>query len=357
MNRELVAAAPGKLEWRDGKEPLPKEGRVVVRPVYGAIKHGTEFSMVSGKAYLRGPWDAQMGLHEKPSPGAAALSGGGPAPGDFREAAVGNMVAGVVEEDRTGTFAPGEWVYGYSPFGHRVAVPPGRLWRLEDRKRWKSLVCLDPARFALGAVRDGGLRLGDRVAVFGLGAIGLLAVQMARLAGAALIVGLDPVTARRDAAAALGADLVLDPRQGDPGRELKRACGGQGPDVVIDFSGTAAALQQVLRGVAFGGTVVCAAFPAPFPAGLDFGAEAHMNRPQIVFSRAGSDPSRDHPRWSGGRIEEECRRLLEEGRLDGSLIVDRVVPYDELKAAFLDVMNDPAAAIKLGVVFPGGEET
>ena len=218
MNKELVAAAPGMLEWRDVKESLPQEGRVTVRPVYGAIKHGTEFSMVSGKAYLRGSWDADLGLHEKPSPGAAGPMDG-VSSGDFCEAAVGNMVAGVVEEDKTGTFAPGEWVYGYSPFGHRVAVPPGRLWGLEDPKRWKSLVCLDPARFALGAVRDGGLRLGDTVAVFGLGAIGLLAVQMARLAGAARIIGVDPVAARRDAAAALGRPGILSAR-------FMSSCGG-----------------------------------------------------------------------------------------------------------------------------------
>jgi hypothetical protein len=77
-----------------------------------------------------------------------------------------------------------------------------------------------------------------------------------------------------------------------------------------------------------------------------------MNCLTILFSRAASDPNREHPRWCSGRIETECRRLIDAGLIDGSGIIDRVVPYDELKREYEMVMADPARAIKLGIVFP-----
>ncbi len=55
-------------------------------------------------------------------------------------------------------------------------------------------VCLDPAHFALAAVRDANVRIGTKVAIFGLGAIGLIAVQMVKLSGAELVFASDPLS-------------------------------------------------------------------------------------------------------------------------------------------------------------------
>ena len=73
---------------------------------------------------------------------------------------------------------------------------------------WQSAVCLDPADFALAALRDAGLRLGDGVAIFGLGAIALVAVQLARLAGAGTIIGVDPDYQHQGVARRLSQEFV-----------------------------------------------------------------------------------------------------------------------------------------------------
>ena len=187
-------------------------------------------------------------------------------------------------------------------------VPETRVWLLPEEVPWQSGVCLDPANFSLGAIRDGHIRIGDAVAYFGLGAISLMGLQMARLAGAT---------------------HVLDPTRIDAGKEIKKICAKRGADVVIEYSGNRSALQDALRGVTFGGTVVCGSFPAPYEAGLDFGAEAHMNRPDIIFSRACSDPSRDHPRWSEIRILETSHRLIVSGCITGVGIVSDPVPVEQ----------------------------
>lgn len=350
-NYQLVASPPGKFEWRESAEVHPSPEEVLVGCRYGAIKHGTEFSMIKGTAAARGPWNPELKLHER----RAALEGGS----DF--ITVGNMVCGEVIEVGSAVtgLALGDTVFGYSTLGLRTVVHRDRVWKLPSSVHWKSALCLDPARFALAALRDAQVRIGDSVAVFGLGAIGLMTLQLAKLCGVSPVIGIDPLAARRSAAAQMGADLCIDPlkpENRDVGRELKAFCQGRGVDAVIELSASVSALQEGLRGVAFGGRVVCAAFPTPYPAGLDFGAEAHMNRPQIIFSRAASDPNREHPRWSSERIEAHCLRLITEGRLDGTAVIDRVVPYQELKEEYPRVMTDQSRAIKLGLDFRVFEE-
>ena len=216
---------------------------------------------------------------------------------------------------------------------------------------WQAAVSLDPADFALGAVRDGHIRLGDAVAVFGMGAIGLFVVQLARLAGAHPVIAVDPIPLRRDVAQECGADIVLDPTACDAGLEIKLATEERGADVCVDYSGHFTALQAALRGVAYLGTVVAGAWPGTYPAGLDLGAEAHFNRPTIVFSRACSEPNPEYPNWDETRLFSVVWRLLCDGSLKSVPVVQPVVPFDDLLEAYPKIATAPEENVKLGVVF------
>jgi threonine dehydrogenase-like Zn-dependent dehydrogenase len=123
----------------------------------------------------------------------------------------------------------------------------------------------------------------------------------------------------------------------------------RGADVCIDFSGHRQALQQAIRGIGVGGTVVCGAFPPPHDAGLDLGAEAHINIPDIVFSRACSYPNRDYPRWRFDRVDRTCLQMLIDGSLSGERIVTPIVHFDELLTEYPKIATDPGSNIKLGV--------
>ncbi len=245
--------------------------------------------------------------------------------------------------------------------GDRVLLPGGfrethtrnhkGVWKIPADMPAASAVCLDPADFALGAIRDGNVRAGDVVAVFGVGAIGLMAVQLARIAGASMVIAAEPLPRRRNLAGALGADLLIDPADGDVGLEMKKVTGWRGVDVAIDYSGAVPAMQACLRGVAYGGTVVAGAFPAPYAAGLDFGAEAHLNVPNIVFTRSCSEPNRDHPRWDEKRILETCLEWLIEGRLTGEGIVTPVVKFDQLDTEYPRIVTEPDTYIKIGATY------
>jgi threonine dehydrogenase-like Zn-dependent dehydrogenase len=294
-----------------------------------------------GYANERGAWDPQARIHRT-----SGVLWNYPIP-------LGNMQCGQVTElaDRVENLEIGDRVFVSCPFQPEVRVFEKAARKLSDSVDWKSGMLLDPAEFALGAVRDGNVRVGDRVAVFGLGAIGLVTIQVLKAAGAAVVIGIDPVAPRRRLALQCGAAVAIDPIVADVGLELRGMCDGVGPDVIIDFSGSPQALQSSLRGISYGGTIVCGAFPAPHAIGLDFGGEAHMNRPRIIFSRACSDPNPDHPRWDAARIQRTTEILINRGDLRGEGLIDNPIPFEELLEAYPRIAQAPGESIKLAVEY------
>ena len=342
MPRELWALSPEKMEIREYEAPQPGLGELLVRSEYAACKHGTEMAAVKGYARARGTFDPQLLLH---------LQGQEPAePGPVR---VGNMFVGTIiaAGPEVKGLSVGGRILAHGPFREIHLVREDHCWKMPAGPSWKSAVCLDPADFALAAIRDGNVRVGDALAAFGMGAIGLMVVQIAKLSGAHPIVAVEPLANRRQVAEACGADLVLDPGECDVGLEIKEATGGRGVDVAIEYSGSVHALQTALRSVAFGGNVVAGAYPPPYGLGLDLGAEAHLNIPNIIFSRACSEPNREHPRWDEPRILATCWRLLIEGKLSGEDIVTPVVPFEDLVTEYPKIASDPGSNIKLGATF------
>ncbi len=323
MPKELVAIAPRQPVLRDYEDgPLPADS-VRVQVEFGAPKRGTEMTMYYG---LRGAGFPQ---------------------------GLGNMCVGKVSEigSEVEGVEIGERVAGYGHLKETHTWNAQRILKMNERMTWKEAVCYDPAHFALAAVRDGQVRVGDRVAVFGLGALGLMSQQFAKIAGADFVAVVDPIEGRRAVAEKTGADLVLDPTACNVGETLKEATGGLGVDVAIETSANYHALDDAIRSVAFEGTVVVVGWAKECKGGLDLGAVAHFNIPNLIFARANSDPNRDHPRWSFGRIIDTCWKWLSEGRFDCEDIVAPVVPFADAAAAYEEMDNYPERSVKLGVSF------
>ena len=117
---------------------------------------------------------------------------------------------------------------------------------------------IEPLACCIRAVRrQGGVQPGDRVLVVGLGAMGQLMVQLARLYGAACVLGSDFLAERRDLARSLGADLALDPRATDAADLIRTHTDGRGADVVVVCPGLEDAILAGLAAAAPGGRVVC----------------------------------------------------------------------------------------------------
>jgi L-iditol 2-dehydrogenase len=117
---------------------------------------------------------------------------------------------------------------------------------------------IEPLACCIRAVkRHGNVQTGDTVFVVGLGAMGLLMVQLARLYGASTIVGADFRGERRERGLLYGAQLALDPRDQQQVTQWQEMTNGRGADVVLVCPGDPRALTTGLDAAAPGARVVC----------------------------------------------------------------------------------------------------
>jgi threonine dehydrogenase-like Zn-dependent dehydrogenase len=215
-----------------------------------------------------------------------------------------------------------------------------------------------------------------------MGAIGLFAVQLARLAGADCVIAVDPIPARRQLALTFGVDEALDPTKGDADAGLAirrltapdgwdaavvetpgamRVIGGYwerptdagylGVDVAIEASGSIQALHHAIRATRFGGTICVLSFYGGDSAGLRLGEEFHINRLQLISARAESLPMRDAPGWTLDRLARVTLDWLTSGRLNAKGIVTPVVPFEDSVEAYRAIDERPEESIKLGIRF------
>src|SRR5690606_30422909 len=102
---------------------------------------------------------------------------------------------------------------------------------------------------------SGGVRIGDSVAVFAQGPIGLCATAGARLMGAARIIAVDRVPERLELAKRLGATDVVDFSKQDAVKTIRELTDGRGVDVAIEALGTQPTFESCLRVLRPGGTL------------------------------------------------------------------------------------------------------
>jgi alcohol dehydrogenase len=171
------------------------------------------------------------------------------------------------------------------------------------------LMCPDIMSTGFAGVERGGVRIGDAVAVFAQGPIGLCATAGARLAGASLVIGIDSVASRLEMAKRMGADVVLNYKEQDVVAEIKRLTGG-GVDVAIEALGQPATFENALRCLRPGGTLSSL--------GVYSG---HLNVPLDAFAAGLGDHRIVATLCPGGK--ERMRRLM-------SVVAAKRFPFREL---------------------------
>jgi len=140
-------------------------------------------------------------------------------------------------------------------FADYVAVPCGQAFTLpSDLDPVHGAFC-EPLACCIHAFDKADIRPGDSVAILGGGVIGLLMVQLARLAGAGQVILITRQLSRREAALRLGAMHAFDPASSDTVASVRDVTQG-GADVVIECAGVADTLQTGLRMARRGGTFV-----------------------------------------------------------------------------------------------------
>ena len=161
----------------------------------------------------------------------------------------------------SGYEAIGGWRFGNTIDGAQaeyLLVPSAQanLAKIPDGVTDEQVVLLtDIASTGIGGAESGGVTIGDAVAVFAQGPIGLCASLGAKLMGASMVIGVDGDDDRITFARKMGVDVVLDYRIVDVVEEIRKLTGGTGVDVSIEALGTQATFETALRVLRPGGTL------------------------------------------------------------------------------------------------------
>ena len=201
------------------------------------------------------------------------------------------------------------------------------------------LMCPDIMSTGFSGAESGGVRIGDTVAVFALGPIGLCAVAGARLMGASAIIGIDTVPERLAMARRLGADHVVDFKTADPIAEIKRITDGRGVDVAIEALGTQGTFESCLRVLRPGGTLSSL--------GVYSG---DLVIPHDAFAAGLGDHKIVTTLCPGGK--ERMRRLIEtiaSRRVDLSGLVTHRFPLERIEEAYELFANQRDGVLKVAI--------
>jgi S-(hydroxymethyl)glutathione dehydrogenase/alcohol dehydrogenase len=180
------------------------------------------------------------------------------------------------------------------------------------------------------ALNTAAVRPGSSVAVIGCGGVGQSVIQGARIAGATIIIAIDPVLSRREASMRVGATHTVDPAAGDPVEQVRALTGGRGADYSFEVVGRPELMVAAFDMARTAGTVTLVGMP---PAGETLTLPAI----QAVFSGkriagsvvGGAQILRDFPR---------SIRLAESGQLDLGSMVSHRIKLDEINHG-IDLMT------------------
>ena len=210
-----------------------------------------------------------------------------------------------------------------------VAVPASTLVRLPDNvPATIGAIITDAVATPYHALLERArLTPGESIAVFGVGGLGQHAIQIARLAGAAPVIAIDPRPEQLELALAHGADYVVDGRQDDVAAAVRRANGGRGVDVAADFAGKAASTEAAFSALTKLGRAVIVGLgtePVTLPPSVTFAMR------QVSLMGAGG--------FSRITIERIVA-LVAAGRLDLSSSVSHTIPLEAVGEALLMLQN------------------
>ena len=257
------------------------------------------------------------------------------APGD-RVSAEGHIACGICSLCRTGQAHICEHVkiIGVDTdgaFADYIRMPESNVWKLDPSIPDSWAAVFDPLGNAVHTVMAADVSV-KSVAITGVGSIGLMAIPVARAAGAAKVFAIDVNAQKLALAARVGADATFSATQPDLVEEIVRRTGGDGVDVLLEMSGSGSAIDNGLAMVRNGGVAALLGIPSD---------EIEINLAERIIFKGltvlGINGRRMFETWY------QTQALVTSGRVDLTPIITHELPFEQFDAAF-DLMKSGAAA-------------
>ena len=202
-----------------------------------------------------------------------------------------------------------------------AVVPQENALKVPDDMSFLTAAAIEPVAVLLHSLNLAQLKFGETVAVMGAGPIGLLALQMAKLAGASSVVIGDKVPHRLARARELGADQVVDVSKESISDAAHDLTGGRGVHVVFDAAGKPQSINASIHSVRAGGRIVLIGIPSQEKTPVEFWAALQSEVSIVVQKRNNGN---DHA----------ALELIEAGKIDPATILSHTFPLAEGGKAF-----------------------
>ena len=327
--------APRHVTLREEALPEPAPGEVGVKTHASAISPGTEMLI------YRGEFPEGMAADE----GIAALGGALAYPLKYGYATVGQVNAlgsGVASEWL------GRWVFAFHPHESDFAAPVESLLPIPPGIAPEDALFLPNTETAVNFLLDGAPLIGEQVAVFGQGVVGLLTTALLARLPLGNLTTFDRLANRRAASLAMGARASLEPVDADGAvrlRALLNTGGYEGADLVYELSGAPAALDQAIAAAGFSGRVVLGSWYGRKRASLDLGGRFHRARIRLISSQVSTLTPELHGRWTKARRMGVAWERLRE--LRPSQLITHRYPFAMAAEAYAQVDLRPAETLQV----------
>lgn len=212
-------------------------------------------------------------------------------------------------------------------FGEYIALKESVVYKIPEHMSLELASCTEPLASVLKAnIEITPVQAGDTVVVYGLGPMGQLHLQVAKLLGATKVIGIDLLQNRLEIASKLGADHVINPSEVDPIEEVLRLTDGDGADLIMVAVGgraEAPCTQSAVKMAAYGGKINI--FTGTYPA-TDVALDPNLvhYKELIITGTRSYNP----------KMFELALDLLATGKIDVQLIREPVISLDDIKTGF-----------------------
>jgi threonine 3-dehydrogenase len=224
-------------------------------------------------------------------------------------------------------------------FAEYIAMPEYNIWRLDPAIPDEYAAIFDPLGNAVHTVMAAGVSI-KSVVITGVGSIGLMAIPVSRAAGASSVFAIDVNPAKLELAKRLGADATFLAEQADLVQEIKDRTNGDGADVLLEMSGSGAAIDAGLQMVRNGGTAALLGIPSD---------NVNINLAERIIFKGlkvlGINGRRMFETWY------QTQALVKSGRVDLRSIITHVLPFTQFDRAF-ELMRT-GEAVKIVLDFKG----
>lgn len=341
--RSVYFTAPRDIEVREEPVPEPDAGEVRVRSIVSAVSPGTELLIYRGEADPDLPADETLDT----------LLGTLSFPLQYGYAVVGTVTA-------TGDDVGERWldtpVLAFHPHASHFAVPLADVVPLPEDLDPETAAFLPNVETAINFLLDGSPLIGERVAVFGQGVVGLLTTALLGRCPLDVLVTADLYGRRRRFSESLGADRSIDPKQTDPAEAFRdhtdarpgvqqTSDGGRRADLTYELSGNPDALNEAVDVTGYHGRVVIGSWYGTKQVSLDLAGRFHRSRIRLISSQVSTVDPTLRGRWSKPRRLMTAQRWL--NRLDLDRLITHRIPIEDAPEAYELLDHRPEETVQV----------